>query len=114
MDAYTSRFDFWHLVLTATPLAAGVLLAALATRWPSHLGKWVALYAAICIAVGMSPLWLRALALVGEGPLRSVIVETKLAFFVGLAVLLAAGGRAIERARAHGATEVGAPTTARA
>jgi hypothetical protein len=100
MDAYLSRFDFWHVVLTATPLVAGLLLAALATRWPAHLGKCVATYAAICIAVGMSPLWLRGLALVSEGPLRSVIVETKLAFFMGLAVLLAAGGRAIEQTRA--------------
>ncbi len=106
MDAYTSRFDFWHVVLTATPLVAGVLLAALATRWPSHLGKWVATYAAICIGVGMSPLWLRGLGLVGEGPLRSVIVETKLAFFVGLAILLAAGGRAIEMARSRAQTPV--------
>lgn len=106
MDAYTSRFDFWHVMLTATPLVAGLLLAALATRWPSHLGKWVATYAVICIAVGFSPIWLRELALVDEGPLRSVIVETKLAFFVGLAILLAAGGRAIEMARSRGQTSV--------
>ena len=101
MDAYTSRFDFWHVVLTATPLVAGMLLATLATRWPSHLGKWVATYAAICIAVGMSPIWLREFALVDDGPLRSVIVETKFAFFFGLAVLLAAGGRAIDMARSR-------------
>jgi hypothetical protein len=109
MDAYLSRFDFWHVVLTATPLLAGVVLAALATRWPSHLGKWVATYAAICIAVGMSPLWLPRLALVADGPMRSVIVETKLAFFLGLAVLLAAGGRAIDMAR----NRAQAPITAR-
>jgi hypothetical protein len=106
MDAYTSRFDFWHVMLTATPLVAGVLLAALATRWPSHLGKLVAMYAAICIAVGMSPLWLPRLALVADGPMRSVLVETKLAFFVGLAILLAAGGRAIDMSRSRGQASV--------
>jgi hypothetical protein len=35
-----------------------------------------------------------------------VIVETKFAFFVGLAILLAAGGRAIEMARNRGQPSV--------
>ncbi len=96
MQAYLSRFDLWHVVLTGIPLAAGALMAAVATYAPKHLGKLVAAYAAICIGVGMAPVWLRSLALVPEGPLRGVLVETKLAFVVGLAVLLAAGGRAIQ------------------
>lgn len=99
MDAYLSRFDVWHVVLTATPLVAGSLLALLVTRWPRRHIASVALYAAICISVGVSPLWLRSLELVPSGPLRSVLVETKFAFFVGLAILFAAGGRAIEQAR---------------
>lgn len=114
MDAYTSRFDFWHVTLTATPLVAGSLLALLVTRWPRQHIKSVALYAAICIAVGVSPLWLRSLELVPSGPLRSVLVETKFAFFVGLAILFAAGGRAIEQDRERESRRSGGRTTARA
>jgi hypothetical protein len=38
--------------------------------------------------------------------MRSVLVETKFAFFVGLAILLAAGGRAIDLSRSRGQAPV--------
>lgn len=96
MDAYTSRFDFWHLLLTLVPLAAGIAGALLATRWLQHLGKIVIGYSLICIGVSLSPQWLPAVGVVAEAS-RPVLLETKLMFILGILAVIAAAGRAVQR-----------------
>ncbi|MBL8997689.1 MAG: hypothetical protein KJZ74_03505 [Gemmatimonadales bacterium] len=97
IQAYLSRFDLWQFLLTLVPLVAGVAGGMIAARWTQHLGKVVIAYSAICIGVGLAPQWLPAAGLVPDGPLRPVLVETKLFFIVGILTILAAAGRAIQR-----------------
>lgn len=86
-----ARYDGWHAVQTLLPLAVGALGAFVTWHRPQHLGKVVIAYAVTCIGVVLAPLW------AGEGgtmsALRPVLIESKLAFIVGLATVLAAGGR---------------------
>ena len=93
MTGYWARFDLWHTVLTIVPAVAAVLGAVIITRWPARLGAVVMCYAAICITDALMPLWLARGAEAGAA-LRPVLVETRLAFVLGLILLLAAGGRA--------------------
>lgn len=99
MGSFAARYDAWNLLLTLTPLVVGVLAALFVARRPQYLGRMVLLYAAICIGVALSPFWLGSVASVADASSRRILVETKFAFIVGLAILLAAGGRdAAERA----------------
>lgn len=93
MDAFASRYDSWHLLLTLVPLVTGGLAALFVLRRPQYLGRMVLLYAAICIGVALSPFWLGRVAGVADASSRGILVETKFAFIIGLAILLAAGGR---------------------
>lgn len=97
MPDYWSRFDSWQAVLTLAPLVAGVIGALLASRWLRHLGKIVVGYSITCIGIGLAPVWLRLASLVPEGPLRPVLVETKVMILVGILTILAVGGRAVHR-----------------
>lgn len=94
MLQFWTRYDLLHVVMTLVPLVVGGLGALLLWHRPDHLGKTVIAYALICIGVALSPWWLRAAYGTPEAELRPVLVETKLAFVVGLAFVLAAGGRA--------------------
>ncbi|MHB1297963.1 MAG: hypothetical protein ACYC0B_05475 [Gemmatimonadaceae bacterium] len=85
MPDLSARYDAWHLVMTAIPLATGALGALFVRQRPARLGSLVLVYAVICVGVALSPLWLDRV--------DAVLVETKFAFVIGLAMLLAAGGR---------------------
>lgn len=93
MTGYWARFDLWHAMMTIVPAVAAVIGAVIITRWPSRLGAVVLGYAAICVADALMPFWLARGAESGAA-LRPVLVETRLAFVLGLILLLAAGGRA--------------------
>jgi hypothetical protein len=94
-----ARYDLWHVILTAAPVVAATLGALGIRRWPSVLGRTVALYALLCIGVALSPVWLGAVAVVPDAGLRPVLEETRFAFALGLAFLLAAGGSAAAERR---------------
>jgi hypothetical protein len=94
MTGYWSRFDLWHTVLTIVPVVAAALGSMVIRRWPERLGAVVLGYAVVCIADGLSPYWLSDPAWAMHIARRPVLVETKLAFVLGLMALLAAGGRA--------------------
>ncbi len=94
MQMLLSRFDVWHTALTFVPVAAALLGCLMIMRWPQRYGTVVVAYAVVCIIVGLAPYWVpdtAAAPLIGRRP---VLVETKLAFVLGLMALLAAGGRA--------------------
>ncbi len=95
MGGYWSRFDLWHSVLTIVPLVAAALGSLAIRRWPGRLGTVVLVYAVVCIADGLSPYWLSDPAWAMDIVRRPVLVETKLAFVLGLMALLAAGGRPV-------------------
>jgi hypothetical protein len=96
LQDYLGRFDGWHLLLTAVPLAGGALGALLARTAVRHLGKVIIGYALLGLGVGFAPEWLRAAGLVPGGPLRPVLLETKLVLILGVLAILAAGGRAVQ------------------
>jgi hypothetical protein len=99
MSWFVGRYDAWHLLLTLTPVLVGAVAALLVARRPQYLGRMVLVYAAICIGIALSPFWLGSLGAIADDAGRRILVETKFAFIVGLAILLAAGGRdAVERA----------------
>lgn len=101
MGGYVERFDLWHIVATLIPLATALVGGTIVTRWSRHLGKVVVAYSAICVAVSLGPRWLRMAELIPEGPLRPVLLPTKIAFIVGILFVLVAAGRAIQRERAR-------------
>lgn len=86
------RYDMWSVLQIAAPLAAAALGTALLWRRPNHLGKVVMAYALLCIAVALSPIWVQEVV-EPSSAIPEVLLEAKLAFVVGLAMLLAAGGR---------------------
>jgi hypothetical protein len=88
-----ARYDGWHAAQTLLPLVAGGFGALVLWKGPTHLGKVVIAYATICILLVLSPMWLGDYGETGLAALRPVLVESKLAFVVGLAIVLAAGGR---------------------
>ena len=86
------RYDMWSTLQIIAPLAGGLLGMALLWRRPQPLGKVVLAYALLCIAVALSPLWVQEV-LEPSDAIPEVLLEAKLAFVVGLAMLLATGGR---------------------
>lgn len=86
MPDFSARYDSWHLVMTAVPLAAGAVGAFFIRQRPARLGSMVLAYAVICVGVALSPLWLDRV--------DAVLVETRFAFVIGAAMLLIAGGSA--------------------
>src|SRR5690606_28814854 len=60
MRDLASRYDTWHVILTAAPLVAAAFGALVVRRWPGVLGRTVALYALLCIGIALAPLWLGA------------------------------------------------------
>ena len=82
MPDFSARYDAWHLALTAIPVLAGAVGAIIIRQRPERLGSMVLAYAVICVGVALSPLWLDRV--------DAVLVETKFAFVIGLAMLLAA------------------------
>lgn len=100
MAGYWSRFDLWHTILTLVPVVAAVLGCLVIRRWPERLGTVVLAYAVVCIGDALSPYWLSEPAWAMDIERRPVLVETKLAFVLGLMALLAAGGSAPRRAAA--------------
>lgn len=93
MIADAARYDGWHAAQTLIPLLGAVLGVAILWRSHRHLGKVVIGYAIICILLVLSPMWLGDYGETGLTALRPVLIETKVAFVVGLAIVLAAGGR---------------------
>lgn len=87
------RHDLVSVVQALIPLAAGTLGTLLLWYDPRPLGKVVLAYAVLCLAVATSPLWLGDAVIARHQPIPEVLLETKLAFIVGLAAILAAGGR---------------------
>jgi hypothetical protein len=109
MSDLAARYDLWHVILTAAPVAAAACGALVIRRWPQVLGRTVALYALLCIGVALSPVWLGAVTVLPDAGLRPVLEETRFAFALGLAILLAAGGSAAA-GRASGVSHPTAPT----
>jgi hypothetical protein len=87
------RHDLVSLAQTFIPLVAGALGALLLWHRPKPIGKVVLAYAVICLAVATSPLWASDMVIARHAPIPEVLLETKLAFVIGLAAILAAGGR---------------------
>lgn len=102
MSDLVDRYDVWHVLLTATPVAAAALGAVVIRRWPGVLGRTVALYALLCIGVALAPVWLSAVTVLADAGPRPVLEETRFAFALGLALLLAAGGSAAAEHRRAG------------
>ena len=96
LNAYLSRFDIWQVVLTLAPLVGAVFGSALAFQSTRHLGKIVIGYSLFCLGVGLAPYWLPAAGLVPVGPIRAVLIETKVMIIVGVLAVLASGGRAVQ------------------
>lgn len=94
MSALAARYDLWHVILTAVPVAAALLGAVVIRRRPKVLGRTVALYALLCIGIALAPVWLGAVTALADDAPRRVLEETRFAFVLGLAILLAAGGSA--------------------
>jgi hypothetical protein len=96
MREFLERYETWSIAQTLVPLAAAGLGAVLLRDRPHHLGKVVAAYAILCVLVALSPSLIAEAAVRAspEGAIPEVLLETKLAFVVGLIILLAAGGRA--------------------
>lgn len=88
-----ARYDGWHAAQTLIPLAVSALGTAMLWNGHRHLGKIVIVYAASCIFLVLAPVWLGDYGETGLAALRPVLIESKLAFVVGIAVILAAGGR---------------------
>jgi hypothetical protein len=88
-----ARYDGWHAAQTLIPLVACALGTFILWNSPKHLGKVVIGYALLCIFLVLSPMWLGDYGEKGLEALRPVLVESKLAFVIGLAIVLAAGGR---------------------
>lgn len=86
-----ARYDGWHAAQTLLPLAVGALGALIVWHLPRHLGKVVIVYAATCIGLVLAPLWTGDQVVTFES-LRPVLIESKIAFIIGLAIVLAAGG----------------------
>ncbi len=86
------RYDMWSTLQIIAPLAGALLGMLLLWRRPNHLGKVVLAYAVLCIAVALSPIWVSEVAQPTDA-IPEVLLEAKLAFVVGLAMLLATGGR---------------------
>lgn len=93
MPSLLARHDLVSLIQTTIPLVAGALGAFLLWHRPKPIGKVVIAYATICLGVATSPLWARDVVIARHQPIPEVLLETKLAFIVGLAAILAAGGR---------------------
>ncbi len=87
------RHDIVTVVQTLIPLAAGLLGTLLLWYDPKPLGKVVLAYAVICLAVATSPLWVGEAVIARHQPIPEVLLETKVSFIIGLASILAAGGR---------------------
>jgi len=92
-----ARYDGWHAAQTLIPLIVSGLGVAILWRGYEHLGKVVMAYAITCIVLVLAPMWLGDHGATGVTALRPVLIETKVGFVIGLALILAAGGRTPEK-----------------
>lgn len=93
MPELAARYNTWEVLRTTLPLIAGGVGAFLVWHKQGLLGRTVLVYALLCLFVAFSPFWFPKPVEVPGVVLQPLLLETKFAFVVGLAAVLAAGGR---------------------